>query len=191
MYSVNLFLDFQDWRLGSRGFSWYGTIPPTKAGESSIPMARALEGEIRGAHFWPFDQDSLGPDIPCYLDERNQGLVLDRKLQRAQIDKQEALVSDLLGRIEWLEENIEWADMGPVRILFYWSSFLSLFVMSLSLSQSISACLYSPTLHDTSLTIIPHSINHQSTHTHITYYLTGTAISQGSTPGHSVEESGF
>ena len=28
-------------------------------------------------------------------------------------NKQEALVSDLLGRIEWLEENIEWADMGP------------------------------------------------------------------------------
>lgn len=23
MYSVNLFLDFQDWRMGSRGFSWY------------------------------------------------------------------------------------------------------------------------------------------------------------------------
>jgi hypothetical protein len=61
-----------------------------------------------------------------------------------------------------------------VRILFYWSSFLFYFAMSLSLSQSISACLYSLTLHDTSLTIIPHSINHQSTHTHITYYLTGT-----------------
>ncbi len=112
MYSVNLFLDFEDWRMGSRGFGWYGSIPPTKAGESTIPMARASDGSIRGAHFWPFDQDSLGPDIPCYLAERNQGLVLDRMLQRAQIDKQEALVSDLLGRIEWLEENIEWADMG-------------------------------------------------------------------------------
>ena len=99
--------------MGSRGFGWYGNIPPTKAGESTIPMARASYGTIRGAHFWPFDQDSLGPDIPCYLDERNQGLVLDRMLQRSQIDKQEALVSDLLGRIEWLEENIEWADMGP------------------------------------------------------------------------------
>ena len=36
-------------------------------------MARASDGYIRGAHFWPFDQPSLGPDIPCYLDERNQG----------------------------------------------------------------------------------------------------------------------
>ena len=76
-------------------------------------MARAADGTIRGAHFWPFDQDSLGPDIPCYLDERNQGLVLDRMLQRRQIDRQEALVSDLLGRIQWMETNIEWADMGP------------------------------------------------------------------------------
>lgn len=39
--------------------------------------------------------------------------MLDRMLQRRQIDRQEALVSDLLGRIQWMETNIEWADMGP------------------------------------------------------------------------------
>ena len=32
MYGVNLFLDFEDWRVGSRGFSWKGYIPPTEAG---------------------------------------------------------------------------------------------------------------------------------------------------------------
>ena len=110
---MNIFLDFQDWRTGSRGFSWKGYIPPTKQGSTSIPMARAEDGIIRGAHFWPFDQASLGPDIPCYLDERNQGMVLDRSLQRAQIDQQEALVSDLEGRIDWLTENLEVANMGP------------------------------------------------------------------------------
>eukprot|EP00605_Chrysophyceae_sp_TOSAG23-4_P001786 GSChrysophyteH1.ASY1.ANO1.1975.1 assembled CDS len=113
MYGVNLFLDFEDWRLGSRGFSWKGYIPPTQAGKTSIPMARALDGVIRGAHFWPFDQASLGPDIPCYLDERNQGLVLDRTLQQAQIRKQEALVTDLDARIAWMWDNVEWSDMGP------------------------------------------------------------------------------
>ena len=113
MYGTNLFLDFQDWRLGSRGFSWKGQIPPTAKGRTTIPMARAKDGIIRGAHLWPFDQDSLGPDVPCYLYERNQGLVLDRVLQRKQIDEQESLVTDLDGRIDWLGDNIEWATMGP------------------------------------------------------------------------------
>jgi hypothetical protein len=113
LYETNMFLDFEDWRLGSRGFSWVGYIPPTALGATSIPKARAVDGFIRGSHFWPFDQDSLGPDIPCYLSERNQGLVLDRSLQRLQIERQEALVDDLRGRIDWLGENIEDASMGP------------------------------------------------------------------------------
>jgi len=114
LYETNMFLDFEDWRMGSRGFSWTGYIPPTELGATSIPKARASDGVIRGAHFWPFDQRSLGPDIPCYLIERNQGLVLDRSLQRLQIDQQMALVDDLQGRIDWLGENIEDAKMDAV-----------------------------------------------------------------------------
>jgi hypothetical protein len=113
LHGINLFLEFEDWRLGSRGFSWKGSISPTAPGESSLYRARAAEGRIAGAHFSPFDQKSLGPDIPCYLSERNQGLVLDRSLQRTQIDMQDSLVDDLSGRIDWLYENIEWANMGP------------------------------------------------------------------------------
>ncbi len=112
---VSLFLDFEDWRMGTRGFSWDGNIPPTAEGQSSIALARAKPGKIRGAHFWPFDQDSLGPDIPCYLQERNQGLVLDRRLHHTQIGFQEALVHDLEGRVDWIEENIEWARMDATR----------------------------------------------------------------------------
>eukprot|EP01038_Epipyxis_sp_PR26KG_P012059 gene12059-16136_t len=114
LFETNLFLDFEDWRIGSRGFSWNGYIPPTKSGYTSIPKARAADGIIRGAHFWPFDQASLGPDIPCYLTERNQGLVLDRKLQNKQINQQEALIKDIKGRTEWIEENIEVAQMNAV-----------------------------------------------------------------------------
>lgn len=111
---VNLFLDFEDWRIGTRGFSWEGTIPPTQPGATSIPLARADPVElIRGAHFSPFTQDSLGPDIPCYREERNQGLILSRQIQSEQIYKQQALVDDLHGKIDWSKENIEWASMGP------------------------------------------------------------------------------
>lgn len=27
LFAVNLFLDFEDWRFGARGFSWDGNIP--------------------------------------------------------------------------------------------------------------------------------------------------------------------
>lgn len=67
-----------------------GNIPATCAHNcTSIPKARAKPGVIRGALFWPFDQESLGQNIPCYRQERNQGLILDRSLQRKQIDQQE------------------------------------------------------------------------------------------------------
>ena len=113
--AVNLFLDFEDWRIGGRGFSWNGEIPPTKEGNTSIPLARAKKGTIRGTHFWPFDQPPLGPDIPCAFLERNQGLVLDRRLHNSQIGKQEALVYDLEGRVDWINENIEFAKMDAVK----------------------------------------------------------------------------
>jgi len=112
LFKTDLFLDFEDWRFGSRGFNWEGFIPPTAKGQTSIPKARAKDGFIRGSHFWPFDQLSLGPDIPCYLKERNQGLVLDRSLHKTQIERQDALIDDIQGRIDFLGKNIEWADMG-------------------------------------------------------------------------------
>ncbi len=115
LFSTEVFLDFEDWRLGSRGFSWNGYIPPSMKGSTSIPKARAAEGIIRGALFLPFDQRSLGPTYPCYLTEENQGLVLDRALQLSQIEKQEALIDDLAGRITWIDENIEFAQMDSVR----------------------------------------------------------------------------
>eukprot|EP00981_Chlorochromonas_danica_P011120 scaffold3756_cov180-Ochromonas_danica.AAC.12 len=114
LYDIELFLDFEDWRMGSRGFSWDANLAPTQEGFTSTPRARAADGVIRGAHFWPFDQSSLGPDVPCFLTERNQGLILDRSLQYSQIYMQESLVADLQGRIAWLTENIETAAMGPV-----------------------------------------------------------------------------
>jgi hypothetical protein len=85
-----------------------GSIPPSAKGESSLTPenSNAPFTYIRGAHFWPFSQESLGTDYPCYLTERNQGLVLDRQLQQRQITKQEALIDDLQGRVDWIEVYI-------------------------------------------------------------------------------------
>ncbi len=112
LFGVTLFLDFENWRMGSRGLSWYGNIPPTSLGFTSISKARVPAGIIRGAHFFPYEQRSLGPRIPCYLTETNEGLVLNRNLQFLQVVQQEDLIYDLQGRIDWLEKNIEVATMG-------------------------------------------------------------------------------
>jgi hypothetical protein len=90
--------------MGSWGFNFEGSKPLT---ESSGKM-------VRGAHFNPFNTTSLGPDIPCYMQERNQGLILDRQLQTYQIGWQNSLVDDLFGRVNWISDNIEWSKMGPV-----------------------------------------------------------------------------
>lgn len=113
MYETSLFLDFEDWRLGCRGVSWEGNIPPTEVGASSIPRARANLGNITGALFWPFAEESLGPVIPSFLRETNQGLVLDRTQHYTQLLKQQSLVNDLKGRLDWLTVNIQDAAMGP------------------------------------------------------------------------------
>lgn len=106
-----MFLDFEDWRLGTRGLTWTGALSPTAA--LGVIHAPEQGNMIPGALFWPFQQVSLGPDIPCYRTERNQGLVLDRSLQHTQLIAQQALVSDLQGRVDWLEKHIEDAVMGP------------------------------------------------------------------------------
>ena len=110
LFPVELFLDFEDWRLGTSGFNWEGNERPTR-NHLSIPAAKAKAGIIRGAHFWPFAYDAIGPDIPAYKMERNQGLILNRAYQHIQIQQQEKLVQDLFERMNWMEENIEWAIM--------------------------------------------------------------------------------
>jgi hypothetical protein len=91
----------------------HGRVPPMVLSEVRMLciVFIYLSFHSIGAHFDPFDQKSLGPDIPALYTERNQGLVLSRELQLSQVMKQTALVMDIEGRIEWLTDNIEWAVM--------------------------------------------------------------------------------
>ena len=103
LYDSQLFLDFEDWRLGARSFNMEGVHAPSN--DSTV--------RVRGAHFDIFALDSIvGADVPSFLGERNQGLILDRLTQRQQLDYQEALVNDLKGEIDWMEKEIETATMS-------------------------------------------------------------------------------
>ena len=113
LFNISLFLDFEDWRTGTRGLNWVGSPPLTSPPQfnSSSPFNSSLD-LLHGALFWPFNETSLGPTIPCYLYETNQGLVLDRQLQVEQITLQSAFVDDLKGRMKWMEANIDTINMG-------------------------------------------------------------------------------
>jgi hypothetical protein len=103
LYEVLLFLDFEDWRIGARSFNMEGISAPSND----------TKHYVRGGHFNIFDIPSAGFTVPTYLTDEIQGLVLDRTILQQQLTLQEALVADLRGEIDWMEENIETATMSP------------------------------------------------------------------------------
>lgn len=107
LFNASLFIDFEDWRIGTRGFNWVGNPPLT-----SMLQFNSSSSGLPGALFWPFNETSLGPTVPGYLHDSNQGLVLDRQHQVSQISIQSALVDDLYGRMNWLRANIDTINMG-------------------------------------------------------------------------------
>jgi hypothetical protein len=99
---IQLFIDFEDWRIGGRGWS-------------AVYSEDQTFNHPAGSHFSPFHQTVLGPVYPSYRSESNQGLVLDHHSHIQQVLKQSALVSYLQGQHQWLEANQETARMDSVR----------------------------------------------------------------------------
>ena len=116
LYNVSLFLDFEDWRIGSRGFKIATNLPPQIPFGGPVVISKQSNlynlTVIRGAHFSPFEYYiSTTTNIPSYLKERNIGLVLDRQSQTYQVNQQDALLLDLSGEINWMTQNLQTATM--------------------------------------------------------------------------------
>ena len=142
-FSIQLFLDFEDWRVGTRGLNINGDFPPQKF-ENDISYGNYYNDKFNNnyynnnnnnngnnnnnnnnnnsslqyksaslsAYFSPFRLPSSISsiyDIPSYLSDSNQGLVLDRNVQYSQLYKQNALISDLNGEIQFLTDHTETA----------------------------------------------------------------------------------
>jgi len=86
------------------------TMMPTSAA-ANVDTVEPMKA-IKGAHFWPFHQRSLGPTWPAFHEEENQGLVLDRRNLYRQIKRQETLINDIQGRVKWTRDNDEFSTMG-------------------------------------------------------------------------------
>ena len=70
--------------------------------------------ELSGSHFWPYNQTSLGLNLPALHAEENHGLVLDRASLQTQVYLQEALILDINQRVNWTRRNDEWSTMNYI-----------------------------------------------------------------------------
>ena len=105
----------------------------------------------------------------------------DRKWLLVNVQYHEEFSSHMLNRDTWCDETVE----QIVRSSFiFWQRGSTCteakkcvfpLSVSVSISRSITVCLRSLTPQDTSLTIVPPTINHHRHHTYIPYYNTGTS----------------
>lgn len=97
MFEVPMFCDFEDWRIGSHGWSF--PFP----GDDRIP---------RGAHWSPFQFDPLGPTM---VQERNRafdGLVLDSSLLKTRIQNLNNVMKELDKKVKWIDEVSPITSLG-------------------------------------------------------------------------------
>eukprot|EP00985_Skeletonema_marinoi_P033105 scaffold40461_cov256-Skeletonema_marinoi.AAC.1 len=103
--TVPLFLDFEDWRQGTRGWK-----QSCRRGRDDICLPTTLHEtatNIAGAHWNPFDFESLGPSIPAARDEWNNGLVLNKKTMELTVDGQAKLIEEYKALVHWMDEEFQ------------------------------------------------------------------------------------
>jgi hypothetical protein len=106
--SIPFFADFENWREGTallQGIS-------LRKGTSSSALHQNYKVKPTGAHWSPFDFDSLGPSIPSYNGTINNGLVLNLHKKQMDIQKQILWIQEIKDYLEWIkiETNITSLD---------------------------------------------------------------------------------
>jgi len=106
--SIPFFADFENWREGTallQGIS-------LRKGTGSIALHQNYKVKPTGAHWSPFDFDSLGPSIPSYNGTTNNGLVLNLHKKQQDVKKQVSWIQEIKGYLEWIkiETNITSLD---------------------------------------------------------------------------------
>lgn len=97
MFDVPIFCDFEDWRVGSHGWSF--AFP----GDDRKP---------RGAHWSPFQFDPLGPTMTQQRNRIFDGLVLDSYSLTARIQTQNNVIEELDQKVKWIGEVSPITSLG-------------------------------------------------------------------------------
>ena len=104
---VPLFLDFEDWRRGIRGWEQSCRVGDTDLCLPSYTIDNAYH-KPPGAHWSPFDFDTLGPSVPTFGKTWNNGLVLNKKLKELSIKDQMNLIEDYESFVVWMDREFQY-----------------------------------------------------------------------------------
>jgi hypothetical protein len=100
---ADLFADFEDWQKGT-----YDIVP-------GRPRTHLSTTEVPGAHWSPFDFDSLGPSVPTFNGTFNKGLVFNNTQLKREIKQQESLIVQICNDIQWLKNESEVATLDATK----------------------------------------------------------------------------
>lgn len=102
--NVDLFYGFEDWRRGIR--SWKQSCR-NGAGGKCLPETESEQNYQMpiGAHFSPFDFESLGQRVATYGRLFNSGLVLNQQELQRDIKLQRSLIRDYESLVDWLDQE--------------------------------------------------------------------------------------
>ncbi len=111
-----LFLDFEDWRRGIKGWEQScrrdrkdKCLPVLDSGESKKPKPA-------GAHWSPFQFDSFGPRVETFGKLWNSGLVLNKNVMQRDIDDQLKLIEDHELIVAWVDKEFYHGVTDDVRL---------------------------------------------------------------------------
>ena len=104
--TIPLFLSFEDWRQGTRG--WEQSCRRGRK-DKCLPAHISAQDENKpmGAHWSPFDFDSLGPNVPTFGKLSNNGLVLNKETLEAEIADQSDLIGKYEAMVNWTEKEFQ------------------------------------------------------------------------------------
>jgi hypothetical protein len=104
---VPLFLDFEDWRRVIRGWEQSCRVGDMDLCLPSYTIDDAYH-KPPGAHWSPFDFDTLGPSVPTFGKTWNNGLVLNKKLKELSIKDQMNLIEDYESFVVWMDREFQY-----------------------------------------------------------------------------------
>ena len=115
---ANVFLDFEDWRVGTRG--WEQSC--RNDGDNSELCLPASPEEFNtnkpttGAHWSPFVFDALGPTVQASSNKWNQGLVLNEQVLKQDIADQTHVINQYESLVAWLDEEYQYGVTNDVML---------------------------------------------------------------------------
>ena len=114
---ANAFLDFEDWRVGTRGWEQSCRNDGDNYSELCLPASpEESNNNPTGAHWSPFVFDALGPTVQASSNKWNQGLVLNEQVLKQDIADQTHVIDQYESLVAWLDEEYQYGVTADVML---------------------------------------------------------------------------